>query len=97
MSLRRLADVDADGRLSRDEFAVALYLIQSRESGQELPQVLPASLVPPSSRRGSSSGSGSGSQTPQFPQPSVRDEPLVSPSIVLMRSGSERGHTAHRL
>ena len=73
---RRLADVDADGRLSRDEFAVALYLIQSRESGQELPPVLPASLVPPAFRR---ADSRSRSQTPAFPTPQRPDEELVSP------------------
>ncbi|KAI0075493.1 EF-hand [Panus rudis PR-1116 ss-1] len=47
----RLADVDSDGRLTREEFAVAMYLIQMRESGKVLPVVLPSSLVPPSMRR----------------------------------------------
>lgn len=47
-----LADIDADGQLSRDEFAVAMYLVRLQRSGKEaLPQVLPPALIPPSMRR----------------------------------------------
>lgn len=46
-----LADIRSEGRLNRDEFAVAMYLIrQQRSKPGELPQVLPANLVPPSMR-----------------------------------------------
>ncbi|KAI0075486.1 hypothetical protein K474DRAFT_1709004 [Panus rudis PR-1116 ss-1] len=45
-----LADVNNDGRLTRDGFAIALHLIQSKRTGKELPTSLPPSLVPPSMR-----------------------------------------------
>lgn len=50
---RDLADLDNNGQLTREGFAVAMHLIQKRIAGQELPEVLPPSLVPPSMRNGS--------------------------------------------
>jgi epidermal growth factor receptor substrate 15 len=49
-----LADIDSDGRLNRDEFAVAMHLIRqqrTRPGGRELPTTLPANLIPPSMRQ----------------------------------------------
>lgn len=50
-----LADINSEGQLNRDEFAVAMYLIKqqrSKRDGREvLPQSLPPNLVPPSMRR----------------------------------------------
>ncbi|KAH9829145.1 uncharacterized protein C8Q71DRAFT_791365 [Rhodofomes roseus] len=46
-----LADTNHDGRLTRDEFAVAMYLIREKLKGRELPHTLPPSLVPPSLRQ----------------------------------------------
>ena len=48
-----LADVNSEGQLTPDEFAVAMYLIrqQKRNGGNILPQTLPADLIPPSMRR----------------------------------------------
>lgn len=47
-----LADIDADGQLNRDEFAVAMYLVKLQRGGKEpIPQVLPPGLIPPSMRR----------------------------------------------
>jgi hypothetical protein len=43
-----LADTSQRGRLSRNEFAVAMHLIHKRLRGDTLPPSLPASLVPPS-------------------------------------------------
>jgi len=49
-----LADINSQGRLTRDEFAVAMYLIRQqrgkRDGRDSLPNVLPANLVPPSMR-----------------------------------------------
>ncbi|OCL10120.1 hypothetical protein AOQ84DRAFT_337972 [Glonium stellatum] len=46
-----LADINSEGQLSRDEFAVAMYLIrQQRKPGIVLPATLPPNLVPPSMR-----------------------------------------------
>jgi len=47
----RLADVDADGMLDRDEFCLAMYLIGVKLKDYDLPDALPDHLVPPSKRR----------------------------------------------
>uniref|UniRef100_A0A8R1HS72 Uncharacterized protein n=1 Tax=Caenorhabditis japonica TaxID=281687 RepID=A0A8R1HS72_CAEJA len=46
----KLADVDRDGHLDADEFALAVHFIQLKLEGHELPEQLPAHLVPPSKR-----------------------------------------------
>lgn len=50
-----LADINSEGQLNRDEFAVAMYLIKQqrgkRDSRDVLPQSLPPNLIPPSMRR----------------------------------------------
>ena len=50
-----LADINSEGQLNRDEFAVAMYLIKqqrSKTTGRDiLPQSLPPNLIPPSMRR----------------------------------------------
>lgn len=46
----RLSDVDDDGFLDEDEFALAMYLIKLKVDGHDLPQQLPEHLVPPSKR-----------------------------------------------
>ncbi|KAK7141179.1 hypothetical protein R3I93_015362 [Phoxinus phoxinus] len=45
-----LADVDKDGYLDDEEFALANHLIKVKLEGHELPAKLPAHLVPPSKR-----------------------------------------------
>lgn len=49
-----LADINSEGHLNRDEFAVAMYLIRQqrnkREGRNSLPPSLPTNLVPPSMR-----------------------------------------------
>ncbi|KAG2149296.1 hypothetical protein DEU56DRAFT_869486 [Suillus clintonianus] len=47
-----LADINNDGRLTRDGFAVAMHLIQGNLSGKDVPSTLPPTLVPPSMRAG---------------------------------------------
>lgn len=47
---RDLADLNNDGRLTRDGFAVAMHLIMGKISGREIPSALPPSLIPPSMR-----------------------------------------------
>ena len=50
-----LADINSEGQLNRDEFAVAMYLIRQQRSKRDgrdvLPQSLPPNLIPPSMRR----------------------------------------------
>lgn len=45
-----LSDIDKDGRLDRDEFAVSLYLCRLAQQGTALPATLPADVIPPSKR-----------------------------------------------
>ncbi|KAK3370854.1 hypothetical protein B0T24DRAFT_627197 [Lasiosphaeria ovina] len=46
-----LADVHSEGRLTKDEFAIAMYLIRQQRTKQSpLPATLPPNLIPPSLR-----------------------------------------------
>ena len=46
----KLSDVDKDGMLDSDEFALAMHLINIKMEGNDLPQKLPEHLIPPSKR-----------------------------------------------
>ncbi|XP_042887891.1 intersectin-1-like isoform X5 [Penaeus japonicus] len=46
-----LSDVDNDGRLSCEEFVLAMFLCESAKAGSKIPTVLPADLIPPTNRR----------------------------------------------
>ena len=46
----KLADVDRDGMLDSEEFALALHLLDIKLGGDDLPQELPQHLVPPTKR-----------------------------------------------
>jgi epidermal growth factor receptor substrate 15 len=45
-----LADINSEGQLSKDEFAVAMFLIRQQRKGDPLPQTLPSNLIPPTLR-----------------------------------------------
>jgi epidermal growth factor receptor substrate 15 len=45
-----LADINSQGQLSREEFAVAMYLIRQQRKGDPLPTTLPPNLIPPGLR-----------------------------------------------
>lgn len=45
-----LSDITQSGTLSRDEFAVAMHLINLKITGSDLPSELPSTLVPPTLR-----------------------------------------------
>ena len=68
----RLADVDQDGMLDADEFALSMHLINIKLDGFDLPDDLPSHLIPPSKKRlfngngGGGSGSGSGSDRDSY-------------------------------
>ncbi|KAM4722017.1 epidermal growth factor receptor substrate 15 [Rhinophrynus dorsalis] len=50
-----LSDIDHDGLLDRDEFAVAMFLVYSALEKEPVPMSLPPALVPPSKRKATSS------------------------------------------
>ena len=80
---RDLADLRHDGHLTRDGFAVAMHIINSRLAGNEIPSTLPPSLVPPSMR--SSQPSTTAMNEPQFDL--LFDEPLSSAVVQSQQTG----------
>jgi len=46
----KLSDIDKDGFLDMDEFALAMHLIKVKVEGNDLPVELPPHLIPPSKR-----------------------------------------------
>ncbi|XP_008581238.1 PREDICTED: epidermal growth factor receptor substrate 15-like 1 [Galeopterus variegatus] len=46
-----LSDIDKDGHLDRDEFAVAMHLVYRALEKEPVPSILPPSLIPPSKRK----------------------------------------------
>ena len=46
----KLSDVDKDGMLDADEFALAMHLINIKMDGHDLPTELPVHLIPPTKR-----------------------------------------------
>jgi len=46
----KLSDIDQDGQLDSDEFALAMYLVGIKLDGFDLPNELPPHLIPPSKR-----------------------------------------------
>lgn len=46
-----LSDIDSDGRLSCDEFVLAMYLCEIATQGEPIPAKLPPELIPPSFRK----------------------------------------------
>ncbi|KAF7359411.1 hypothetical protein MSAN_01283700 [Mycena sanguinolenta] len=77
-----LADLNNDGKLTRDGFAIAWHLIQKKRTGVPIPASLPPSLVPPS-MRGPASASPFATAPAQPPEPPKDlfswDEPVPSP------------------
>ncbi len=65
---RGLADMNSDGKMDNLEFSIAMFLIQKKLQGFEIPKVLPTSLkVNPSSP--SASGGFGRSTIAGVPQP----------------------------
>lgn len=50
MQIWHLSDPNNQGKLNVDEFAVAMHLIYRKLNGYDVPETLPAELVPPSTR-----------------------------------------------
>ena len=63
---RDLSDADKDGKLSKDEFVIAMFLVDKAKQGCSLPSVLPVSLQPSStsSNISTSSSISTGSYSP---------------------------------
>ncbi|KAJ6618280.1 hypothetical protein B0H10DRAFT_2030124 [Mycena sp. CBHHK59/15] len=84
MRHRDLADIHNDGRLTRDGFAIAWYLIQKKRNGVPIPTSLPTSLIPPSMRGANGASPFSQPSAPPPPEPAKDlfswDDPIPSPA-----------------
>ncbi|KAG9093030.1 hypothetical protein FS749_015201, partial [Ceratobasidium sp. UAMH 11750] len=80
-----LADLNKDGKLTRDGFAVAMHLINGKLAGREIPAELPPSLIPPSFRAGANGVSTSPAPIVSTQSETLRDlwsidEPAQAPA-----------------
>ena len=75
-----LADLDRDGRLTLDEFAIAMHLVTKRTAGEPLPEILPTSMRP-----------ASAFLAPPLPSPPTRRRgaTVPTPSRTPGRAGAE--------
>ncbi|XP_045708304.1 intersectin-1 isoform X1 [Phyllostomus hastatus] len=101
-SIWNLSDIDQDGKLTAEEFILAMHLIDVAMSGQPLPPVLPPEYIPPSFRR-VRSGSGvsvisSASADQRLPEePVLEDEQQLEKKLPVTfedkkRENFERGN-----
>ncbi|XP_061211840.1 epidermal growth factor receptor substrate 15-like 1 isoform X2 [Neopsephotus bourkii] len=72
-----LSDIDKDGHLDKDEFAVAMHLVYRALEKEPVPSLLPPSLIPPSKRKKTPIFPGSVPVLPASPPPkdSLRSTP----------------------
>ncbi|KAI8957931.1 hypothetical protein F5Y11DRAFT_337850 [Daldinia sp. FL1419] len=87
-----LADINSEGRLTRDTFAVAMHLIRQQRSRRDmpLPTTLPPNLIPPSLRNqqprppvGPSPFDAPASPTQLPPQPRPVPQPIPQPKSAI--------------
>ncbi|XP_032992589.1 epidermal growth factor receptor substrate 15-like 1 [Lacerta agilis] len=85
-----LSDIDKDGHLDRDEFAVAMHLVYRALEKEPVPPALPPPLVPPSKRKKAASLPGAVSVLPASPPPkdSLRSTPSHGSVTSLNSTGS---------
>ncbi|XP_072116015.1 intersectin-1 isoform X2 [Mobula birostris] len=98
-SIWNLSDIDQDGKLTAEEFILAMHLIDMAMSGQPLPPVLTRELIPPTFRRGrSGSGKSLGSslsidqRVPEEPQEEESEKKLPVTFEDKKRENFERGN-----
>ncbi|XP_033477745.1 epidermal growth factor receptor substrate 15-like 1 isoform X2 [Epinephelus lanceolatus] len=87
-----LSDIDKDGHLDKDEFAVAMHLVYRALEKEPVPALLPSALVPPSKRKkslGSVASSAPGlPASPPPPKDSLRSTPSHGSMNSLNSTGS---------
>uniref|UniRef100_A0A3B4V803 Epidermal growth factor receptor pathway substrate 15 like 1 n=1 Tax=Seriola dumerili TaxID=41447 RepID=A0A3B4V803_SERDU len=87
-----LSDIDKDGHLDKDEFAVAMHLVYRALEKEPVPALLPSALIPPSKRKkslGSVAGSVPGlPASPPPPKDSLRSTPSHGSMNSLNSTGS---------
>uniref|UniRef100_A0A7M4FIK2 Epidermal growth factor receptor pathway substrate 15 like 1 n=1 Tax=Crocodylus porosus TaxID=8502 RepID=A0A7M4FIK2_CROPO len=85
-----LSDIDKDGHLDKDEFAVAMHLVYRALEKEPVPSVLPPSLIPPSKRKKAPAFPGAVPVLPASPPPkdSLRSTPSHGSVNSLNSTGS---------
>uniref|UniRef100_A0A672V353 Epidermal growth factor receptor substrate 15-like 1 n=1 Tax=Strigops habroptila TaxID=2489341 RepID=A0A672V353_STRHB len=85
-----LSDIDKDGHLDKDEFAVAMHLVYRALEKEPVPSLLPPSLIPPSKRKKTPVFPGSVPVLPASPPPkdSLRSTPSHGSVNSLNSTGS---------
>ncbi|XP_073415966.1 epidermal growth factor receptor substrate 15-like 1 isoform X1 [Dendrobates tinctorius] len=85
-----LSDIDKDGHLDRDEFAVAMHLVYRALEKEPVPTVLPQSLIPPTKRKKTPTFPGAVPVLPASPPPkdSLRSTPSHGSMSSLNSAGS---------
>uniref|UniRef100_A0A3P8U2I9 Epidermal growth factor receptor pathway substrate 15 like 1 n=1 Tax=Amphiprion percula TaxID=161767 RepID=A0A3P8U2I9_AMPPE len=87
-----LSDIDKDGHLDKDEFAVAMHLVYRALEKEPVPALLPSALIPPSKRKkslGSATSSVPGlPASPPPPKDSLRSTPSHGSMNSLNSTGS---------
>ncbi|XP_063283877.1 epidermal growth factor receptor substrate 15 [Pelobates fuscus] len=78
-----LSDIDRDGLLDRDEFAVAMFLVYSALEKEPVPMSLPPALVPPSKRKPIQSAS-SPPIIPPLPMPPSKEPRHSLPPVGIL-------------
>ncbi|XP_066915132.1 epidermal growth factor receptor substrate 15-like 1 [Clytia hemisphaerica] len=73
----KLADIDEDGSLDRDEFSIAMFLVYRALASEAMPATLPFQLIPPSKKN---KGGLLTTATAPMPAPTPQNE-SVFPSI----------------
>ncbi|KAJ2384859.1 hypothetical protein H4S02_004616, partial [Coemansia sp. RSA 2611] len=76
-----LADVTRSGRLNKEEFAVAMHLINAQLAGVAVPDSLPPTLVPPSRRRAALVSSSMHNLSPTLRPLSTKDRLQLSENL----------------
>ncbi|XP_063311494.1 epidermal growth factor receptor substrate 15-like 1 isoform X1 [Pelobates fuscus] len=83
-----LSDIDKDGHLDRDEFAVAMHLVYRALEKEPVPSVLPQSLIPPSKRKKTFAGAVPVLPASPPPKDSLRSTPSHGSMSSLNSAGS---------
>uniref|UniRef100_A0A3P8QIR4 Epidermal growth factor receptor pathway substrate 15-like 1a n=1 Tax=Astatotilapia calliptera TaxID=8154 RepID=A0A3P8QIR4_ASTCA len=87
-----LSDIDKDGHLDKDEFAVAMHLVYRALEKEPVPALLPSALIPPSKRKKSLSSVASSlpglPASPPPPKDSLRSTPSHGSMNSLNSTGS---------
>ncbi|XP_069007148.1 epidermal growth factor receptor substrate 15-like 1 isoform X2 [Embiotoca jacksoni] len=86
-----LSDIDKDGHLDRDEFAVAMHLVYRALEKEPVPALLPSSLIPPSKRKRSLGSVASSVPVLPASPPPPKDSLRSTPSHGSMNSLNSTG------